>query len=92
MTDYARINAITNSHMEGPNCDYAGAGGMWPADTVEYDVEAMKSWWDIFTEMVTTEPGLAGSATMIEGYSTQAVEAVPEASTAFALRGEKLLL
>ncbi|KAK4183013.1 hypothetical protein QBC35DRAFT_526362 [Podospora australis] len=58
----------------------------------EYEIPALRKWYDRYSEMLKKEPGLGNSVALVEGYSTQGVEGVPEDSTAFPHRGQRVLL
>lgn len=91
-SDYLGLSKILGLRTTDYFCQNLGNVGMWPSDVKEYKVPAIRKWYDIFDHMVNTEAVLSGSVTMLEQYSTQAVVAVPDASTAFAGRKERLLL
>lgn len=60
-------------------------------DVDSYDIPALRQSYNAFRDMIRTEPALSASMAYLEGYSLQAVQAVPYESTAFALRDRKLL-
>ncbi|KAM7192092.1 hypothetical protein V8F33_008517 [Rhypophila sp. PSN 637] len=91
-TIYPGLAKVAGYTTDGFLCQYKGKLAVWPADVRTYEIPAIRKWYDLFDTMVNTEPALAGSFGLLEGYSTQAVERVPEESTAYALRKERLLL
>jgi len=64
----------------------------FPTDLKSYNISAMRSIYEIFDNGITNEPQLSTSLMMIEGYSVQGVQAIPENSTAVPFRAERLLL
>lgn len=64
----------------------------FPIDLKSYNISAMRSMYEIFDNGITNEPQLSTSLMMIEGYSVQGVQAIPEDSTAVSFRAERLLL
>lgn len=60
-------------------------------DVDSYDVKGLRKSYNAFRDMIRAEPALSLSMAYLEGYSLQAVQAVPYESTAFALRNRKLL-
>ena len=91
-TDYIGLHKLLALRTTDYFCQPLGNVGMWPSDVSKYHIPAIRKWYDIFDHMVNTEEALSGSATLLEQYSTQAVVAVPDASTAFAGRKERLIL
>lgn len=91
-TIYPGLAAVAGYTSDGYLCQYKGKLALWPADVKTYEIAAMRKWYNMFDAMVNTEPALAGSFCLLEGYSTQAVERVPEESTAYPHRKQKLLL
>ena len=92
ITDYPGLMTFMGTHLEGPFCPEQSTAVLHAADVDYYDVPAIRNVWELFNEMTTTVPGLAGSYMMLEGYSVQAVQAVPEESTAYPHRKQNLLL
>ncbi|KAK3313658.1 hypothetical protein B0H66DRAFT_577592 [Apodospora peruviana] len=92
VTDYPGLADVTGYTVDGYLCQYKGKLAMWPSDVETYEVPAIRRWYDLFDEMVQAEEALSGSFCLLEGYSTQAVRAVPADSTAYPHRRQKLLL
>jgi hypothetical protein len=78
--------------MDGPECKPKGSAFLRGVDVDNYDIDGLRKWYDIFSDMVATEEAFDTSACMLEGYSVQGVQAVPEESTAFPHRHQRLLL
>lgn len=91
-TIYPGLAKIAGYTTDGYLCQYKGKLALLPADVKFYEIAALRKWYDLFDEMVNTQPALSGSFCLLEGYSTQAVERIAEESTAFPHRKEKLLL
>ncbi|KAK4151547.1 6-hydroxy-D-nicotine oxidase [Chaetomidium leptoderma] len=92
VTEYPNLPMLLGADVDGPNCKPTGTAMVRAADVVDYDIDALRNWYDIFSDTVATEKGLAKSICLLEGYSVQAVQAVPAASTAFPHRRQRLLL
>ncbi|KAI0100095.1 hypothetical protein GGR51DRAFT_564506 [Nemania sp. FL0031] len=89
MHDLAKL---TFQDEDGPGCQYGKTSLRYPIGLKEYNVAAVRKVYDHIDETFRNVPELAGSFFLIEGYSTQAVEAVDSKSTAFPHRDEKILV
>ncbi len=78
--------------MDGAECQPKGSAFLRGIDVDNYDIDALRNWYDIFSDMLATEEAFAGSVCMLEGYSVQAVQAVSAESTTFPHRHQRLLL
>lgn len=92
VTTYDKLSQVAGFDLDGAVCQEQGTISLYPIDVPKYDIPAIRAWYDTFNKMMQAEPALAGSFCLLEQYSTQAVQAVPEESTAFAHRAQKLLL
>ncbi|KAK4194682.1 hypothetical protein QBC40DRAFT_290294 [Triangularia verruculosa] len=92
--DYPELSPSLGYGAEQYACQTDGRGNrlLRGIDVDQYDVKSLRKWYDAFAATVMTEPTFQTSFCILEGYSTQAVQAVPDKSTAYALRGERLLL
>jgi len=90
-TDYLGVAELTGLRTTDYLCQHKGNLALWSSDVKKYDIPAMRKWYNLFDQMVNTEEALSASGTLIEQYSNQAVVAVPEASTAYAGRKERLI-
>ncbi|KAK0644472.1 hypothetical protein B0T16DRAFT_378543 [Cercophora newfieldiana] len=61
-------------------------GSVFGVGVTNHVPSAMRKLYDLFDELTTSVPELGGSYIFIEGYGTEAVQSVPEASTAWAHR------
>lgn len=62
-------------------------GSVFGIGVRKHNPTAMRKMYDLFNEVTMSVPELGESYIFIEGYGTEAVRAVSEKSTAFALRG-----
>ncbi|KAK1774772.1 hypothetical protein QBC45DRAFT_424029 [Copromyces sp. CBS 386.78] len=91
-TDYPGLAAAAQFRVTDWACQpKAGGATVYGMDVDSYDVPALRQSYNAFRDMMRTEPALSASMAYLEGYSLQAVQAVPYESTAFALRDRKLL-
>jgi len=88
--DLARWTGIALD--QGP-CQFAGmANPRFPVYLPAYNKTAMQEVYDLFKAGTAGSSPFAGSLFMFEGYSMQGVEAVSDASTAYAFRADNLLV
>ncbi|KAK4098875.1 FAD-binding domain-containing protein [Parathielavia hyrcaniae] len=92
VTEYPKLNTVLGVDLNGPGCQPQGTALLRAADVDRYDIDALRNWFDIFSQMLATEKAFAGSACLLEGYGVQGVQAVPSDSTAFPHRDKRLLL
>lgn len=64
----------------------------FPIDLDAFSVPAQKQLYELFAATVKETPALNGSMVMFEGYSTKGVKAVPADSTAYAFRGDNVVV
>lgn len=64
---------------------------MFPIGLKSYNIQAQRSAFDAFNSF-TADATFINSAVVFEGYSTQAVKAVPSDSTAFPHRGDNIVM
>ncbi|KAK4170742.1 hypothetical protein QBC36DRAFT_124146 [Triangularia setosa] len=91
--DYPKLSSSMGYGADQYACQTDGQGHrlLRGIDVDQYDVKDLRKWYDAFAAMLIAEPAFETSFCILEGYSTQAVQAVPDNSTAYALRGERLL-
>ncbi|KAI1827430.1 FAD binding domain protein [Xylaria intraflava] len=90
---YMDVAAWTGNGNQDPPCQKAGLVNIrFPIDTLTYDPAAQREVYDMFADATQKTPALNGSLFLFEGYSLQAVQAVPSEQTAFPFRGDRLLI
>ncbi|KAK3301708.1 uncharacterized protein B0T15DRAFT_544414 [Chaetomium strumarium] len=92
VTDYPGVMVALGTDINNPICQPQGTAFLRGAVVDAYEVRALREWYTLFSEMLVSEEGFAHSFCMLEGYSVQAVQAVPSESTAFPDRRQRLLL
>ncbi|KAK4039499.1 6-hydroxy-D-nicotine oxidase [Parachaetomium inaequale] len=92
VTDYPGLSAALGVDFAGVYCQDQRTAYIRAIDVDRYDIAALRNWFDVYSEMLAAEPALAKSVCMLEGYSVQAVQAVPADSTAFPHRHQRLML
>lgn len=73
-------------------CSYGFTSLRYPIGLKTYNTAALRKVYDDIDETFRQVPALAGSFFLLEGYSTQGVQAVDAASTAFPHRGDEILV
>jgi len=93
--EYPHHPAAVLSSQSDPACQKLGSTASalrFPIDLDSYNVTAMRSLYEVFDKGIKDEAQLDTSMMMIEGYSVQAVQSVPDESTAVPFRSKRLLL
>ncbi|KAK3400789.1 hypothetical protein B0T20DRAFT_459588 [Sordaria brevicollis] len=90
-TDYPGLAAAAQFRVTDWACQPKAQASVYGMDVDTYSLPALRSSFNTFSSMIRTLPALSNSMAYLEGYSLQAVQAVPYESTAFALRDRKLL-
>ncbi|EDO64932.1 hypothetical protein NCU09163 [Neurospora crassa OR74A] len=90
-TDYPGLAAAAQFRVTDWACQPKAGATVYGMDVDSYDVKGLRKSYNAFRDMMRAEPALSLSMAYLEGYSLQAVQAVPYESTAFALRDRKLL-
>ncbi|KAK5727767.1 hypothetical protein LTR17_012529 [Elasticomyces elasticus] len=90
-TDLLGLAKVTLLDMTSPFCAHSNTTAVqrWPTLLKTYPTSGLRS---AFNKLASLPPPFNGSAFIIEAYSLQAVQAVPEDSTALADRTSSLLL
>ncbi|KAK5675709.1 hypothetical protein LTS10_011809 [Elasticomyces elasticus] len=90
-TDLLGLAKVTLLDMTSPFCAHSNTTAVqrWPTLLKTYPISGLRS---AFNKLASLPSPFNGSAFIIEAYSLQAVQAVPEDSTAFADRRSSLLL
>lgn len=91
-TDYPGLNIIDGTNLDNAVCTQTDAVNMmFPISIKSYNVAAQRVAFDAFNDL-TADSTFLNSAVLFEGYSTQAVKAVADASTAFPHRADNFLM
>ncbi|KAI0198801.1 FAD-binding domain-containing protein [Astrocystis sublimbata] len=86
------LAVATYQDAEGPACTYGMTSLRFPIGLTSHDVPAIRRVYDEIDTTFQRCPEVSGSFFLIEGYSTQAVQAVAADSTAFPHREDKILV
>lgn len=86
------LAALTFQSEDAAGCAYGKTSIRYPIGLKSYNTAALRQVYDDIDETFRQVPELAGSFFLLEGYSTQGVQAVDEASTAFPHRGDEILV
>lgn len=91
--DYRDLAAWTGIDINAPPCQKEGLiNPRFPLYIKEYNVTAQREAYDLFATSIAGNSPFNGSLFLFEGYSSQAVQAIDDASTAFAFRDANLLI
>lgn len=91
-TDYPGLTLIDGTAVRNAVCQQHGAVNMmFPIRLRAYSIQGQRAAFDAF-DAFTADAAFGNSAVLFEGYSTLAVKAVPSDGTAFAFRGDNLLM
>jgi hypothetical protein len=92
VTDYPGLALIDGTNMDNAVCtQHDSVNMMFPISINTYNIAAQRAAFDAFNDF-TSDPTFINSAVLFEGYSTQAVKAVPSDSTAFPHRSDNFLM
>ncbi|RDW63408.1 hypothetical protein BP6252_10953 [Coleophoma cylindrospora] len=91
-TDYPGLTLIDSTTVDSAVCQQHDAVNMmFPISIKSYNIEAQRAAFNSFNEL-TADATFINSAVLFEGYSTQAVKAVPSNNTAFPHRADNYLI
>lgn len=91
-TDYPGLAIIDTTTIADPVCtQHEAVNMMFPLSIVKYNIPAQRTIFDAFNAF-TVDERFNNSAILFEGYSTQAVKAVPSDATAFPHRADNFLM
>ena len=91
-TDYPGLTIIDATTINDTVCTQHDAVNiMFPLSVKSYNTQSQVAAFDSYNAF-TADARFLNSAVLFEGYSTQAVKAVPSSSTAFAYREDNFLM
>ncbi|KAK3994189.1 hypothetical protein QBC44DRAFT_322800 [Cladorrhinum sp. PSN332] len=92
VADYPDMAKVIGVTLEDGFCQKGSLNAMLrAADVISYEIPALRKAYELFSTGMRSEPAFAGSVVMLEGYSVQAVQAVPAESTAYAHRAQRIV-
>ena len=80
------------SGLTDPVCQGGDGGYLFPVGLLSYNITTNRAIYNLFKEMVSKYPTMAGSTVQFENYSPVGVRAVEADSTAYAHREDNLLV
>ncbi|KAJ8106177.1 hypothetical protein ONZ43_g7152 [Nemania bipapillata] len=86
------LAVMTFQDLDGPGCAYGITALRYPIGLKSYNVAAVRQVYDEIDETFRRVPEVAGSFFLLEGYSTQAVQAIDPATASFPHRDDKILI
>ncbi|KAF7947824.1 hypothetical protein EAE96_008902 [Botrytis aclada] len=86
------LAVVTFQDADGPGCAYGMTSLRYPIGLKAYNVTAVRQVYNEIDSTFRKVPEIAGSFFLLEGYSTQAVQAIDAASTAFPHRDDNILV
>jgi hypothetical protein len=91
-TDYPGLTLIDGTDINNAVCtQHDAVNMMFPISIKSYNVKAQRAAFDAYNAF-TADSTFLNSAVLFEGYSTQAVKAVPSDNTAFPHRADNFLM
>ncbi|KAL8790938.1 MAG: hypothetical protein Q9213_000363 [Squamulea squamosa] len=91
-TAYKDLARETGTGLGGPICAPGRAQASFPVGLKEYNIEANRQVYRLYSNMVTQTPALNNSFVQFEGYALQGMKAVDPASSAYAHRDDNILV
>ena len=89
---YPGLASVSGVTSDDPICQLGGVALSFPIDFKTYNVSAMQLVYGSFNNIMQRIPAFNNSIILLEGYSVQAVQAVPEQTTSYAHRSDRLLV
>ncbi|KAL2819154.1 hypothetical protein BJX63DRAFT_418917 [Aspergillus granulosus] len=89
---YTNIPTWIDTDLNGNGCARDGSKIRYPVGFSRYNTEAQRELFDAYAEGTAGDSPLNSSLVLLEQYSVQGVQAVPEESTAFPHRQDALLV
>ncbi|EHL00888.1 hypothetical protein M7I_3281 [Glarea lozoyensis 74030] len=89
---YPEIPSLTATGVDDFACLHGSSVILSPINIQEFNLEAQRAVFEVFTKVTGEVPELSNAFIMFEGYSLDGVKAVPEDSTAFAHRGDNIVI
>jgi hypothetical protein len=89
---YPEIPSLTATGVKDFACLHGSSVILTPINIQEYNPESQRAVYEVFTKVTGEVPELSNSFIMFEGYSLNGVKAVAEESTAFAHRGDNIVM
>ena len=89
---YTGVAHAAGAGTEDPVCAKGLSWKLFPVGLQIYNISTNRAIYNIFSKMVTENPEFNNSVVQFEGYAMQGVKAVDPASTAYAHRGDNLLV
>ncbi|KAL2016663.1 hypothetical protein VTK56DRAFT_3207 [Thermocarpiscus australiensis] len=86
------LAVATFQDVDGPGCAYGMTSLRYLIGLKSHNVAAVRKAYDEIDETFAKVPEVAGSFFLLDGYSTQAVQAVDPDTTAFPHRDDKILI
>ncbi|KAI4178691.1 MAG: hypothetical protein LQ346_007366 [Caloplaca aetnensis] len=89
---YPDLADAVGTGMNSPICQPGNSAAVFPVGLLRFNTTAIHRVFDIYTELVLQHPDFSHSVVQFEAYPVQKVQSVDFASTAYAHRGDNLLV
>lgn len=89
---YTDLASASGSGLDNEACQKFASIKCFPVGLLEYNVTAERKVYDLFKDLVTRHPDSNNSIVQHEGYPMEVVRKVDEGSTAYAHRGDNMLV
>lgn len=73
-------------------CKNTGSWKPFPAGLLKYNITTMRAVYNLHKDLVTKHPEFSRSVVQCENYPMQGVQSIDSASTAYAHRGDNILV
>lgn len=91
-TAYKNIAQETGTGIDGPVCAPGMAKALFPVGLKQFNIDANRQIYQLFSDMVIQTPALNGTFVQFEGYALQGMKAIDPASSAYAHREDNILV
>ena len=89
---YPGVAHAAAAGLTDPVCQLGTSWSLFPVGLQTYNIKSNRAVYDLYKEMVNKYPAMSGSIVQFEGYAQEGVQAVDPDSTAYAHRGDYLLV
>ncbi|KAL8856133.1 MAG: hypothetical protein Q9178_007258 [Gyalolechia marmorata] len=91
-TAYKNLAQETGTGIDGPICAPGMAKAIFPVGLKQFNIDANRQIYQLFSDMVIQTPALNGTIVQFEGYALQGMKAIDPASSAYAHREDNILV
>ncbi|KAL8759717.1 MAG: hypothetical protein Q9199_000589 [Rusavskia elegans] len=89
---YANLADAVGIGIKSPICQSGMSHASFPIGIQQFNLTTTHQIWDLYSDLITKHPEFKGSVVQFEGYPIRGVQAIDGAKTAYAHRGDNLLV